>query len=134
MAMPGDPNEDPLYEKVNRMVLEGHTREDVYRSMEMNGITGKYADELFSSAWKERAELLGKDSSRRLRGGLLLMLGSAAAGAFASLPPAGFYVLCAGVFYGAWKTLAGLRERREAAAKKGPVWERPRIFPGGRFP
>ncbi len=132
--MPGDPNEDPFYEKVSRMVLEGHKREDVYRSMAMYGITGDEADGLFESAWRERSGILSARASGRLFRGLVLMFGAAGTGAFASMPPEGIYLISAGMLFGAWQVRAGLRDRRRAMESKGRVRDWPRIYPGGHFP
>ena len=69
--------EGPIYSDVLREVLWGTGRDEVFRMLQTNGITGAPAEEMFRRARHERLALLRGEGIRKIvNGAVLLVLGT----------------------------------------------------------
>jgi hypothetical protein len=65
--------EPNIYLEVQRAVIWGQSREEVYAIMAGAGITGQLADGMFNKAWGERVAIIrGEASARAVKGALIL--------------------------------------------------------------
>ncbi len=83
-------HEDRIYQGIRRMVIWDEPRADVFHRLEVNGIVGAKAEEIYGRARAERIAIIRADSIRKTGFGLLLLL-------------AGI-----GVFFGFWSGLGGI--------------------------
>lgn len=69
-------HEELIYEGVRRMVTWDEPHDDVFHHMEVNGITGAKANEMYAKARAERVQAIPSESiSTAVKGLLLLMAG-----------------------------------------------------------
>ena len=118
--------EERVYRGVERAVLWGEPREEVFRMMETNGLTGDRADAVYQRAWTERLSVLRSEGLRRLINGLIII--GAALSAFAifwygfGVITRGIFVLCGlGALWGTWVAIDGLVSVLLAPTKRGSI-------------
>ena len=117
-----------MYRLVLRMVLWGEPKEEVIHKLEVNGITGSEAEEMYRNAFKERVATIRSSHRRNLLTGLIFI--GAALGSFCFL---WYYVggithwlllICAAAAaIGIVKLLVALFGIMGAASKEGSVSE-----------
>lgn len=120
--------QERVYHNVERAVLWGEPREEVFRIMETNGITGPDAEAVFRRAWAERLSLLRGEGLRLMIKGLVIL--GIACSAFAvfwygfGVMTRLVFVLCGlGAIWGIWLALDGLSNIVLAPIKRGSVLE-----------
>jgi hypothetical protein len=118
--------ETRIYHKVLRSVLWDTKREEIFHMLEVNGITGEAAEEMFCRARSERISLLRSDGVRKaLKGALMLAAGATLFWMFWSGLGAitrGVLVICGLLaLWGAWWLLDGILNAILAPTKKGSV-------------
>ncbi|MEO5713600.1 MAG: hypothetical protein ABIT37_08925 [Luteolibacter sp.] len=121
-------SDHPLYAFVLRMVLWGEKREDVYRSLEVNGITGGMADRLYAHAMADRIRTIRSDCTRKLLIGVGLVVAAVVTFSLCWFG-LGFiprFLLCAcfvALGIGSWKSIDGAAGYLMATARTGSVTE-----------
>jgi hypothetical protein len=68
------PEDHPLYNFVWKMVIWDEERDEIYRRLEINEITGSCADQLYEHARQDRIRILRKECSRKLFLGIGLIV------------------------------------------------------------
>ncbi len=123
--MSSDP-ENRMYPSVLRAVLWGTAREEIFEMLQVNGITGELAEEMFRRARAERIALLRSEAiGKAVKGALVLGAGVTLFCSFWF----GSHVITRNVFvtsglmsaWGLWKTVDGTVDAILAPSKKGPV-------------
>jgi hypothetical protein len=121
-----EPDDHPHYDLVLKMVLWGESRDDVYRRLAVNGVTGEFADRLYEHARADRIRTIRGDYSRKLLIGLGLIL--AAVVIFCAcwfglgfIPRILLYACFAALGIGAWKAIDGFLGYIMAPSKTGSV-------------
>jgi hypothetical protein len=117
-----------LEENLLRLVtrLKQGSRDDVYRRLAVNGVTGEIADRLYQHARADRIRTIRGDYSRKLLTGLGLIL--AAVVIFCAcwfglgfIPRILLYMCFAALGIGAWKAIDGFSDYLMAPSKTGSV-------------
>lgn len=122
----GNPENDPFYDHVLKMVLWGESRDDVFRSMEVGGVMGGRAQSLYDSARKERTSSIRSVYFRRLLlGGGLMLIGVIVFIIFwfgIGVIPRVLLYGCFAIFgIGVWKGIDGVAGYLMAHNKEGSV-------------
>lgn len=120
--------QERVYQTVERAVLWGEPREEVFRIMETNGITGEEAEAVFQRALAERLSILRGDGLRVMIKGLVILGVSVCIfSAFwygLGVMTRAVFVLCGlGAIWGAWLAIDGLTNIVLAPTKSGSVLE-----------
>jgi hypothetical protein len=122
-----DEHEDRIFQGVRRMVIWDEPRADVFHRLEVNGLTGTQAQQMYDKARAERIAIIRGDSIRTVVGGLVLLFASASlffgfwnGWGFISLGSrVSWGALAAGV--GVWRFFKGLFGFFLAASKEGSL-------------
>ena len=118
--------ESRIYETVLRSVIWGTERSEVFHTLQVNGVVGERAEQMFQRAWKERlASIRGEGFQKAAKGAVLL----AGAGALFCVFWFGLGAVTKAIFVvcalmgigGAWLLLGGVLDVVLAPAKKGPI-------------
>ncbi len=118
--------EDRIYENVLREVIWGTERDEVFRLLHANGITGERAEQMFQRARHERVSLLRGEAARRAAKGVMLIAAGIALfcgfwyGLGWIMRPIiiGSGLLCA---WGFWRAVSGTMDFLLAPNKRGSV-------------
>ena len=118
--------EEKIYQTILRSVMWGTERDDILYTLQVNGITGEQAEEIYQSACRERIAFLRSEALRKAILGLMLLI--AAIGLF-SVFWFGFgaitrflFIICAGLAaWGIYLLVDGTVAAVFAPSKKGSV-------------
>ena len=108
------------------MVLWGDNREEVYRYMEVNGVTDDTADCLYKTATAERIRTIRSDDTRKALVGLGLIFAaiiifSLCWFGLGFIPKILLYACFAALGIGSWKSIDGTAGYLMATSKQGSV-------------
>ena len=120
--------EDKLYPSVLRMVVWDESRETVFKMLEVNGIVGEPARELYQTARSERISTIRTDCYRKCVVGILWFLAGIALFlifwfAFGAGTHGIFIFSGVAVVNGLWKTVDGFMGMLLAPRKRGSIAE-----------
>lgn len=115
-----------LYQIIHRMVIWDESREDVFAKLEVNGITGEEALEMYGRARSDRiAGIRGNAMRKGLMGLLLMAVGLGVFYAFWELLGGitrALMILCGvSTVVGCWKLTEGLIAFAFASSKRGSL-------------
>jgi len=118
--------ENRIYKSVLRAVLWGTERDEIFHMLEVNGITGAPAEEMFRRAWSERVAVLRSEGVRQAAKGALLLAGGCVVFCVFWF---GFGVITGRIFvlcgllgvWGFWWFTSGVLDAIWAPTKKGSV-------------
>ncbi len=123
--MPAE-HEELMYEGVRRMVTWDEPRADVFHRLEVNGIVGAKAEEMYAKARAERVAAIRKEGLRAALTGLVLL--SSGVGVFAAFlfgmqgMNRMISILCTtAAILGGWRFFKGLFGFLFASSKEGSL-------------
>lgn len=116
-------HEELIYEGVRRMVTWGEPRADVFHRLEVNGIVGARAEEMYAKARAERVAFIRKDCLRDAAVGLLALGSGTGVFSFAMHVPhrVTIGVGAATVIFGGWRFFKGVFGFLFAASREGSL-------------
>jgi hypothetical protein len=119
-------NEDKIYDVIHGMVIWDQPKEDIFRVLEANGLTGARAAELYEMARADRISTIRALGLKRAVIGLTLL--AAGVGAFVFFwYVAGFInrgvlgLCCVAAVFGFWKLTDGMLNALMAGTKRGSL-------------